>query len=59
MKTLEELEWQIQYLEDSKSHQNFQIQDPYSIFHVPQQEEHTNLEKSMESVIQFQRNTFI
>jgi len=32
MKALEELERRIQNLEVSKSHQNFQIQDPYSIF---------------------------
>jgi len=50
MGTLEELEWRIQILEDSKSYQNFQIKDPYSIF----QEEHTDLEKSTESMIQFQ-----
>ena len=42
MEALEELERRIQILEDSKSHQNFQIKDPYSIF----QEEHTDLEKS-------------
>jgi len=50
MKALEELERQIQILEDSKSRQNFQIKDPYSIF----QEEHTDIEKSVESMIQFQ-----
>ena len=50
MEALEELEWQIQILEDSKSRQNFQITDPYSII----QEEHTDLEKCMESMIQFQ-----
>ena len=38
---------------DSQSHQDFQIQDPYSIFQVPQQEEEpTDLGKSMESMIQ-------
>ena len=42
MEALEELEQRIQILEDSKSHQNFQITDIYSIF----QEEHTDLEKS-------------
>ena len=47
MEALEELERWIQILEDSKSRQNFQITDPYSIF----QEEHTDLEKSMESMI--------
>ena len=32
---------------------NFQIQDPYSNFQVqPQQEEHVDLEKSMEFMIQ-------
>ena len=36
----------------SKSHQNFQITDFYYIF----QEEHADLEKSMESMIQFQNN---
>jgi len=52
MKALEELERLIQILEDSKSYQNFQIKDSYSIF----QEEHTDLEKSTESMIQFQSN---
>ena len=38
---------------DSQFSQNFQIQDPYSIFQVPQQEEElTDLEKSLESMIQ-------
>ena len=54
MEALEKLERQIQNLEGSKSHQNFQIQDPYSIFQVPQKEEHTDFEKSTESMIQFQ-----
>ena len=36
MEALEELERRIQNLEDSNSHQSFQIQDPYSIFYVPQ-----------------------
>jgi len=49
MEVLEELKRRIQILEDSKSSQNFQIKDPYSIF----QEEHTDLEKSTESIIQF------
>ena len=40
----------IQILEDSKSCQNFQVTDPYSIF----QEERTDLEKSMEFMIQSQ-----
>ena len=47
MEALEEFEWWIQILEDSKSYQNFQIKDPYSVF----QEEHTDLEKSTESMI--------
>jgi len=42
----------IQILEDSKSHQNFQITDPYSMF----QEEHADLEKSIESMILFQND---
>ena len=50
MEALEELEWRIQILEDSKSRQNFQIKDLYSIF----QKEHTDLKKSMESMLQFQ-----
>jgi len=50
MEALEEFERWIQILEDSKSHQKFQITDLYSIF----QEEHTDLEKCMESMIQFQ-----
>ena len=49
MEALEELEWQIQILENSKFYQNFQIKDPYSIF----QEEHTDLEKNTKSMIQF------
>ena len=53
MEVLEEIERWIQNLEDLRSHQNFQIQDPYFIFQVPQQEEHTDLEKSMEFMIQF------
>ena len=51
MEALEELERRIWHLEDSKSHQSFQIQDPYSIFHVPQ--ENTDLEKSTKFMIQF------
>ena len=39
-------------LEDSKSRQNFQVTDPYSIF----QKEHADLEKSMEFMIQFQND---
>ena len=58
MEALEELERRIQNLKDSKSHQSFQIQDPYSIFYVPQQEKHTDLEKSTESMIQFQSDSF-
>ena len=52
MKALDELERWIKILEDSKARQNFQVTDPYSIF----QEEHADLEKSMESMIQFQSN---
>jgi len=58
MEALKELEWRIQNLEDSKSDQSFQIQDPHSIFQVPQQEEHTDLEKSTEFMIQFQNDPF-
>ena len=54
MEALEKLERRIQNLEDSKSHKNFQIQDPCSIFRVLQKEEHTDLEKSTEFMIQFQ-----
>ena len=44
---------------DLQSHQNFQIQDPYSMFQVPQQkEEPTNLGKSMKPMIQSQNNCF-
>ena len=50
MEALDELERRIKMLEDSKSHQNFQVTDSYSIF----QKEHTDLENSMESMIQFQ-----
>ena len=56
MEALEELERRIQNLEDSKSHQSFQIQDSYSIFHISQ--EHTDLEKSMKIMIQFQNDLF-
>ena len=52
MEALDELERQIQILEDSKSHKNFQVIDPYSIF----QGEHANLEKSMETMIQCQND---
>ena len=48
MEALEEIERRVQILENSKSCQNFQITDPYSMF----QEEHTDLKKSMESMIQ-------
>ena len=50
MEALEELERWIKILGDSKFCQNFQITEPYSIF----QEEHVDLEKSMEFMIQFQ-----
>ena len=49
MEALDEIERWIQILEDSKSSQNFQVTDPYSIF----QEEYVDLEKNMESMIQF------
>jgi len=49
MEALDELEQRIQILENSKSSQNFQVTDPYSIF----QEEYADLKKSMESMIQF------
>ena len=40
LELLHESEPQVQNLADSQSHQNFQIQDPYSIFQAsPQQEE--------------------
>ena len=52
MEALDELERRIQILEDSKSRQNFQVTDPYSIF----QGEHDNLEKSMETMIQYQND---
>ena len=52
MEALDELERRIQILEDSKSRQNFQVTNPYFIF----QEEHADLEKSIESMIQFQND---
>ena len=52
MEALEELERRIEILENSKSRQNFQITDPYSIF----QGEHANLEKSIEIMIQCQND---
>jgi len=43
--------------QDSQFPQDFQIQDPYSIFQVSQQEEElTDLEKSMECMIQSQKD---
>ena len=52
-----ESQTQFQNMLDSQSHQDFQIQYPYSIFQVPQQqEESTDLEKSIESMIQFQND---
>ena len=43
---------QNQNMKDSQSHQNFQIQEPYSISQVPQlSEEPTDLEKSMKFMI--------
>jgi len=52
MEALDELERRIQILEDSKSRQNFQVTDLYSIF----QEEHADLEKNMELMIQSQND---
>ena len=52
MEALDELERRILILEDSKSRKNFQVTDPYSIF----QEEHANLEKSIETMIQCQND---
>jgi len=52
MEALDELERRIQILEDLKSCQNFQVIDSYSIF----QEEHADLEKSMEFIIQSQND---
>ena len=53
MEALEELERRIQILKDSKSRQNFQIKDSYSIFQVPpQEEEPTDLDRSMKNMIQ-------
>ena len=41
-------------MKDSQTHQNFQIEEPYSTFQVPQQqEEPTDLENSIEFTIQF------
>ena len=50
-----EFQNQFQNMLDSQFHQDFQIQDAYSIFQVPQQEP-TNLKKSMEFMIQSQNN---
>ena len=41
---------------DSQFPQDLQIQDPYSIFQVPQQEEPMDLDKSMENMIQFEND---
>ena len=49
--------WQFQISTDSSFSQNSQIQDLYSIFQVPpQQEELSDLEKSMEYLIQSQNS---
>ena len=37
---------------DSQAHQDFQIQDPYSIFQVPPQEEPRDLDRNMKNLIQ-------
>ena len=50
---------QLQISTDSILTKNSQVQNPYSIFQVPpQKEEHTDLEKSMKSMIQFQSDPF-
>ena len=36
LEALHESERQVQNIKDSQAHQNFQIQDPYFIFQVPQ-----------------------
>ena len=57
LKALHGSERHAQNMKDSQAHQNFQIQDPYFIFQVPQQhKEPTDLEKSVESMIQSQNN---
>ena len=44
---------------DSQSHKNFQIQDLFSMFQVPQQkEEPTDLGKSMDPMILSQNDSF-
>jgi len=44
---------------DSQAHHVFQIQIPYSIFKVtPQEEEPTDLERSIENMIQFENYFF-
>jgi len=44
-------------MKDSQPPQNFQIQDPYSMFLVPQQEEKPiDFEKRIENMIQYQNN---
>ena len=46
LEALHESERQVQNMKDSQARQNSQIQDPYSIFQVPQQqEEPTDLER--------------
>jgi len=54
-----ESEQQVQKLKDSQVHQDFQIQDPYSIFQVPtqQEEELINWKDKVEMFIQC-RNDF-
>ena len=39
LRSVYESEQQVQKLKDSQVHQDFQIQDPYSIFQVPTQQE--------------------
>ena len=57
LEALHESEWQVQNLTDLIIPQNFQIQNPYSIFQFPpQQEEPSDFEKSMEYMIQSQNS---
>ena len=52
-KIIEVVEWWHKKLKDSRSHQNFNLHDLYSICQLPsQQEKPIDLDKSMEAYIQ-------
>jgi len=52
MKILEELERRLKKIEKAWAHWKFQIQDPYYTFQVQPQQEPTDLDESIENLIQ-------